>query len=511
MNIITRKPILEGWSADKKYCVTDEKGERFLLRISALEQYDAKQAEFAMMQRVASLGVPMCLPIEFGICDEGVYSIQSWIDGESAGSVIPRLSSEKQYAYGLEAGRILRRIHSIPAPGTQEDWAVRFNRKIDTKIRKYGECPIKYPKGQAFIDYVNANRYLLNGRPQTYQHGDYHIGNMMIDRSGKLYVIDFNRNDYGDPWEEFNRIVWCAQKSPRFASGMVDGYFEGEVPPEFWKLLALYISSNTLSSVYWAVPYGEKEVNTMLDQAEEVLCWYDDMRNTIPTWYVRDKTPKPAIAFRAVIFDLDGTLTDTEKYFQTAWAEAGSRMGYELNREKTLALRSLGMPFLDGQLKEWFGEACRPAEMKALCHSIFNSIVKENGVELKPGACELLARLKEKNVVIALATAGTADRANKQLTETGVIGFFDKVICSNMVSFGKPAPDTYLNACEVLGVRPEEAIAVEDSPNGVKSAHAAGCRVIMVPDQAEPEEEIKPLLYACVRSLHDIARVLFGE
>ena len=212
----------------------------------------------------------------------------------------------------------------------------------------------------------------------------------------------------------------------------------------------------------------------------------------------------PASTFRAVIFDLDGTLTDTEKYFQRAWAEAGARMGFILDREKTLALRSLGMPYLDAQLKEWFSGACRPEEMKALCHSIFNTIAKENGVELKPGAKELLMWLKAKGVIIALATAGTTDRAQKQLAETGVMGCFDKIISSNMVSRGKPAPDTYLHACGVLGVRPEEAIAVEDSPNGVKSAHAAECRVIMVPDQTEPDEEIKPMLYACVSSLAEI-------
>ena len=110
----------------------------------------------------------------------------------------------------------------------------------------------------------------------------------MLDRNGKLYIIDFNRNDYGDPWEEFNRIIWCAQKSSPFASGMVDGYFNGDVPANFWNLLALYISSNTLASVYWAISYGETEVNTMLNQAEEVLLWYDNMTNTIPTWYTHD-------------------------------------------------------------------------------------------------------------------------------------------------------------------------------------------------------------------------------
>lgn len=285
MNIISKEPILKGWSEDNKYCITDETGTRFLLRVSDISQYAAKHSEFRMMQRVASLGTPMCLPIEFGICEEGVYSIQSWIDGEAAETLIPLLSDREQYSYGLEAGRILSRIHSIPAPESQEDWAVRFNRKMDTKIRRYNDCPIKYPKGQAFIDYINENRYLLDDRPQVYQHGDYHIGNMMIYHSGKLYIIDFNRNDFGDPWEEFNRIVWSAQKSFLFASGMVDGYFDGNVPFDFWKLLALYISSNTLSSVYWAIPYGETEVNTMLNQAEEVLVWYHDMTEPVPIWY----------------------------------------------------------------------------------------------------------------------------------------------------------------------------------------------------------------------------------
>lgn len=285
MKIVTKTPILEGWSEDKKYCITNEEGERLLLRVTDIAQFDKKQAEFNNMQRVAALGIPMCVPIEFGTCDDGVYAIHSWIEGKSAESVVPKLPPSKQYDYGVEAGQILRKIHSIPAPESQEDWEIRFNRKMDTKIGKYEECPIKYPKGQAFIDYINANRELLSGRPQSYQHGDYHIGNMMIDDAGKLYIIDFNRNDYGDPWEEFNRIVWCAQRSELFASGIVDGYFDNDVPTDFWKLLALYISSNTLSSVYWAIPFGEKEIDTMLNQAAEIMSWYDDMTNVIPKWY----------------------------------------------------------------------------------------------------------------------------------------------------------------------------------------------------------------------------------
>lgn len=285
MNFTTKTPIAKGWSNDKKYCVTDENGTQYLLRISDITEYKKKQAEFNMMKKVAALGVPMCQPIEFGTCEDGVYSVQSWIDGEDAEQVIEGFSDAEQYSYGLEAGRILRKIHSIPAPAEQEDWELRFNRKMDYKIKKYGECPIKYENGQAFIDCINKNRHLLKKRPQSYHHGDYHIGNMMIDRNGKIRIIDFNRNDYGDPWEEFNRIVWCAQKTPLFATGMVNGYFDDDVPDKFWRLLALYISSNTLSSLYWAIPFGQHEVNTMRNQAKDILIWYDNMQNPLPTWY----------------------------------------------------------------------------------------------------------------------------------------------------------------------------------------------------------------------------------
>jgi aminoglycoside phosphotransferase (APT) family kinase protein len=289
IHINSKIPITKGWSGDKKYCVTSEDGTKHLLRISPAEQLDRKKLTFNMMEKVVALGVPMCQPVEFGVCEEGVYSLQSWIDGEDGEDLIPLMSTTKQYTYGLDAGRILRQIHSLPAPAIEDDWETKFNCKIDRKIKMYNECHIKYENGQAFIDYINANRHLLKGRPQCYQHGDYHIGNMMIDSNGNLQIIDFDRDDYGDPWEEFNRIVWCAQASPSFATGMVKGYFNDDVPMNFWRLLALYISSNTLSSVPWAIPFGQDEIDTMINQANDVLNWYDDMKNPVPTWYEWDK------------------------------------------------------------------------------------------------------------------------------------------------------------------------------------------------------------------------------
>ncbi|MBQ8382612.1 MAG: phosphotransferase [Clostridia bacterium] len=283
---ISQIPIRKGWSGDQKYCVTDESGAHFLLRVSPAGQYERKAAEFQYMKRVAALGIPMCMPLELYQCREGVCSLQSWIDGSDAEEVISTLPDAGIYAYGLEAGRILRTIHTLPAPADAEDWECRFNRKIDRKLEMYRTCPLKYEQGEVFVEFITQNRYLLKDRPQSYHHGDYHIGNMMIDRDGKLQIIDFDRCDFGDPWEEFNRIVWCAQKAPAFATGMVDGYFEEDSPPmEFWRLLALYIASNTLSSLPWAIPFGETEITTMRNQAAEVLAWYDGMRNPLPKWY----------------------------------------------------------------------------------------------------------------------------------------------------------------------------------------------------------------------------------
>lgn len=284
-SIVSRSLIDKGWSGDLKYCVTTSNGQRYLLRFSPEDRAQRREQEFRRMQQVAQLGIAMCLPMEFGHCPEGVYAIHSWVDGSDAEAVIPTLSLQKQYAYGVDAGRMLRLIHSIPAPQETIPWASRFGAKIDRKIASYQACPLQYAGGEAFLRYLAENRQLLEDRPQSYQHGDYHIGNMMISNDGILTVIDFDKDDYGDPWEEFNRIVWSAQAAPSFASGMVDGYFDGLVPVDFWKLLALYISSNTLGSLPWAIAYGDGEVKVMRAQAAQVLAWYDDMKNVVPTWY----------------------------------------------------------------------------------------------------------------------------------------------------------------------------------------------------------------------------------
>ena len=287
--IVSRTFIDKGWSGDKKYCAVTADGSKYLLRVSAMERYDRRQQEYERMKELETLGITMPKALELGTAEEGVYILTTWIDGEDAGDALPNLSTEAQYAYGVQAGQMLQKLHSIPAPPDAPDWEQRFNAKIDRKIAMYNDCPLKYENGELLLSYLAENRQLLANRPQTYQHGDYHTGNMMLGRDGNLYIIDFDRDDFGDPWEEFNRIVWCAQEAPEFARGMVDGYFDGNVPEAFWRLLLLYISSNTLSSLPWAVPYGEEQVKVMTEQWADIRSWYEDFRRIIPNWYRKEE------------------------------------------------------------------------------------------------------------------------------------------------------------------------------------------------------------------------------
>ncbi len=283
--IIEKTPIEKGWSGDKKYRAVTKSGEVYLLRISPAEKAERVKSQFTRMQSVSRMEIPMCQPVELGICEDGPYMLQRWIVGSAAEDVLPTLPKAKQYAYGLDAGQHLKKLHSIPASADTEPWGPRFNRKMDRKIAMYASCPLKYEGGETFLAYIARYRHLLSNRPQSYQHGDYHAGNMMIDENGILTIIDFDKDDFGDPWEEFNRIVWCAQLSPAFSSGLVDGYFDHQVPMDFWNLLALYICSNILGSLPWAIPFGEGEIQVMQNQAAEILRWYDNFSTVIPSWY----------------------------------------------------------------------------------------------------------------------------------------------------------------------------------------------------------------------------------
>lgn len=209
-----------------------------------------------------------------------------------------------------------------------------------------------------------------------------------------------------------------------------------------------------------------------------------------------------------IIFDMDGTLIDTEKYFRTCWPRALAAFGYEMSDGQALSMRSLGRPFAPAHLKEMFGEDIDYEKVRKKRKELVEECIRENGLELKPGAVELLQWLRENNIRAAIATATDMERTSRYLKQLGIYEYFDALISATMVKEGKPSPDIYLYACEKLGRKPWECIAVEDSPNGVLSAYRAGCKVVMVPDQTKPQEELREKLFACVEDLSKVKALL---
>ena len=209
-----------------------------------------------------------------------------------------------------------------------------------------------------------------------------------------------------------------------------------------------------------------------------------------------------------VIFDMDGTLIDTEKYYRLFWPKALAEFGYQMTDEQALSMRSLGRPFAPAHLKEMFGEELDYYAVRDRRKELMEVCLDKEGIELKPGAVELLTWLKEHNIRAAIATATDMERTSKYLAKLGLRQYFDEIISATMVKEGKPSPDIYLYACEQLGRKPPECIAVEDSPNGVLSAYRAGCKVVMVPDQTQPDEELRGKLFACVESLTEIENLI---
>lgn len=281
------KPINEGWSDDLKYFIQTENGNRLLLRISDKFSFEKENILYNALEKLNGKDILTSKFLDSGKCNGGknTFRIFSWIEGIEIKKELGNCLAKEQYELGVQSGEILKKIHQIKSPLDRVGWSEYYNHKINTKIENYKNCGIAIEKSEELIAYIETHRILLDNRPQNFLHGDFHIGNMLLTPQKKLAVIDFNRLDFGDPWEEFNRITWTAEQSAWFASGQINGYFNNDVPSEFFKLMALYIGVNQLGAIPWAIPYGNEQVKVLLNQTEKVFEWYDNFSQDIPSWY----------------------------------------------------------------------------------------------------------------------------------------------------------------------------------------------------------------------------------
>lgn len=196
---------------------------------------------------------------------------------------------------------------------------------------------------------------------------------------------------------------------------------------------------------------------------------------------------KERAAIRGVIFDMDGVLVDSERLYLRFWREASAALGFSMSEEQALSLRSNSPEAAIPKFRAWFGEGADYYAIRELRRERMARYIDAHGVALKEGAADTLAALKTKGYRIALATSSPARRAAKYLPPA-LFDAFDAVVSGTDVARSKPAPDIYLRVAEALSLRPEQCMAVEDSPTGVEAARAAGCFTVMVPDMTQPDE-----------------------
>jgi HAD superfamily hydrolase (TIGR01509 family) len=210
---------------------------------------------------------------------------------------------------------------------------------------------------------------------------------------------------------------------------------------------------------------------------------------------------------RAIIFDMDGLMFDTERLARECWKKVAARRGIDLPDSLIALTMGLTCSEIRTLFQERFDEEGIRADAAALHrerNDLLLEIVEREGAPVKPGLYGLLDHLRERGLRAAVASAAYIDRIEVLLRASGLTGAFDVIVHSGDVAKGKPDPEIFLTAAARLGLPPHECLVLEDSENGVFAAHAAGMPVVMIPDLKEPSDEVRGLALRVLPSLEDV-------
>lgn len=213
----------------------------------------------------------------------------------------------------------------------------------------------------------------------------------------------------------------------------------------------------------------------------------------------------------AVIFDMDGIIFDSERLVIECWKVVAEKYGIENIEDACFECLGINAALTKKLMKKRYGEAFPYDEYKKEMSAIFHSRAAGGKLPQKKGIKELLTFLKENHIPTAVASSTRREVVMRELEEGGLLPYFDRVICGDMVERSKPEPDIFLKACESLTVDATEAYAIEDSYNGIRAASRAGMKPIMVPDLAEPTEEMEKLACCILPSLFEVMAYLEGK
>ncbi|OZM58222.1 aminoglycoside phosphotransferase [Lottiidibacillus patelloidae] len=283
--------IQKGYSSDKKYLVSFADGQRNLLRIGKIESYERKSAEIKVLQQAKRFDVQCPEPIEIGKFKElGLcYYIVSYIEGEEAREYLPLFTEDDQKKIGVSAGKDLARIHRIPAPNHMNSWYERAMSKHYRYTEAYKTCGIKLSNDEKILAYIEENKHLLKSRPNQLQHDDFGPSNLIIKDKKYSGVIDFNNFDWGDPYHDFVKIaLFTTEISIPFSIGQLNGYFNGKIPEDFWKLYSVYVAMVLFSSIIWSQRFAPGQLEEMKTRLERIIEEHHNFELQKPTWFTQE-------------------------------------------------------------------------------------------------------------------------------------------------------------------------------------------------------------------------------
>jgi HAD superfamily hydrolase (TIGR01509 family) len=213
------------------------------------------------------------------------------------------------------------------------------------------------------------------------------------------------------------------------------------------------------------------------------------------------RLPRPP---KAVVFDLDGTLIDSESLVHESYMAAADRHRVPFTDEQFMSLVGRHRQYSEAKMREYFG-ADFPLEK---FYATVSAHVGDRAAPLKPGVVELLDHLDAASLPYALATSSGPPWVARHFRAHGIGERFRQVVTRDDVTHGKPHPEPYLKASTALGYSPHDVLGVEDSPTGLRSAHAAGLMAVLVPDLIQPDEEARGHALHVVKSLDDVREML---
>ncbi|EOO20361.1 MULTISPECIES: aminoglycoside phosphotransferase family protein [Bacillus cereus group] len=285
--IVKCTAITKGFSHEEKYKIDLENRETYFVKVCDSANYERKQEEYMYMKQLELLHIPTPKLIHFIKLEELNKCVQvfEWTQGVNGEESLGKLSVKEQYAAGKRAGEVLKRIHAIEKENVIDSWETFRWNKYERYLKALANYEIDFLDLKPVLTFVENYKDLLENRPITFLHDDFHPANSMI-HNNEFIVIDFSGYDFGDPIHDFyNVAIFTTRISKPFAVGQVYGYCGGDPSLHFWKLYSLYAAMTFPADIVWTNRTTPHLVEDMKERLNRIIEDHNHFSSYIPKWY----------------------------------------------------------------------------------------------------------------------------------------------------------------------------------------------------------------------------------